>query len=48
MNVKKTYTTPVLTIHGDVEDITQNCNYANADTPSGNSNAYPGGGAPCS
>ena len=39
---KKEYTAPVLTIHGDVEDVTQNSSYANRDAPSGNNNsAYP-------
>jgi hypothetical protein len=48
MYEKKTYTAPVLAVHGNVEDITLNCNYTNADSPSGNDNAYPGGGKPCS
>jgi len=48
MNEKKAYTAPVLEVHGNVETITQNCHFLDADTPSGNSNAYPGGGLPCS
>jgi len=48
MKEKKTYTAPVLEVHGNVESITQHCNYHDADTPSGSSNAYPGNGLPCS
>ena len=48
MNVKKTYEAPVLTVHGDVEAITQACHFNNADSPSGTNNAFPGGGLPCS
>lgn len=45
---KKPYTTPQLTVHGNVEKITLNSSLANADTPSGdNSSAFPpGGGGP--
>lgn len=48
MNEKKSYNTPVLIVHGDVEKITQACNFNNADSPSGTNNAFPGGGLPCS
>ena len=39
---KKTYATPVLTVHGNVEDVTQNSDLANSDMPSGpdDNNAY--------
>ncbi|MBC8094934.1 MAG: lasso peptide [Akkermansiaceae bacterium] len=48
MNEKKTYSAPVLTVHGDVEDITQQCHFANRDLPSGNApSAFPASG-PCS
>jgi len=48
---KKTYTSPRLTIHGDVEKITLNSTYTNADTQSGIGNTAfcvqgPGTGAP--
>jgi len=42
MNEKKTYTSPELTVHGNVEDITQNGHVLNKDVPGGNVNtAYP-------
>ena len=41
---KKTYNTPELTIHGDVEEITLAANVTNADVPRGaNGTAYPPG-----
>lgn len=33
---KKTYTEPILIVHGDVEAITQNGSLPNADVPGGN------------
>jgi hypothetical protein len=38
MNEKKIYTAPVLTVHGDVEVITQQGGKPNADLPHGNAN----------
>lgn len=38
MNEKKTYSTPVLTVHGDVEVITQNGGHPNSDIPHGPAN----------
>lgn len=39
---KKPWSTPSLTVHGDVEQITGADNEVNADTPAGNANtAYP-------
>ena len=42
MKDKKTYSEPQMTVHGNVEDITQLCHFMNRDLPHGNSNsAYP-------
>ena len=42
---KKPYTTPKLTVHGDVEKITLNGTVENTDTPSGSNNsAFPPSG----
>lgn len=35
---KKVFITPELTIHGDIEKITLNGTFVNADTPKGNPN----------
>jgi hypothetical protein len=41
MNEKKSYAAPVLTVHGDVEAITQSAGLVNSDMPSGpTNNAY--------
>jgi hypothetical protein len=45
--MKKVYSTPQLLIHGDIEEVTQNCDKAGSDTPAGNNDAFPGGGQPC-
>ena len=51
---KKPYTTPKMTVHGDIEEITLQGVLQNADVPSGTNNAFPpgggggGGGAPTS
>ncbi len=37
---KKTYVKPELTVHGDIEKITMSATAANADSPSGNDNAF--------
>jgi hypothetical protein len=39
---KKTYNDPELTVYGNVEEITQGGVQANADTPTGNNNAFSG------
>jgi hypothetical protein len=41
MSEKKTYSTPMLTVHGKVEDITQGGSLPNSDMPHGvGPNAY--------
>ena len=43
--LKKPYTTPQLTVHGNVEQITLNGGLPNADTPQGVANtAFPAAG----
>jgi hypothetical protein len=45
---KKEYQTPVLTVHGDVTEITENAGAKNRDVPEGDDNtAFPGGSATC-
>lgn len=38
MQAKKSYTAPVLTVHGDVTKLTLNGQQPNADAPNGNNN----------
>ena len=47
---KKPYTTPKMTVHGDIEEITLQGVLQNADVPSGTNTAFPpgDGGAPTS
>ena len=41
---KKPYTTPKMTVHGDIEEITLQGVLQNADVPIGTNNAFPPGG----
>jgi hypothetical protein len=40
MNEKKTYSSPVVTVHGSVEELTQASNHSGGDVPHGIGNAY--------
>jgi hypothetical protein len=39
MKEKQLYSVPQLTVHGNVEDITQTAGLPNADSPAGNANS---------
>lgn len=40
MNEKKSYSTPLVTVHGNVEELTQASHFANGDVPAGVGDAY--------